>query len=93
LEEGIMPQGLGVIEVGIAGQDVIDRLREKGFRGVLDAWGRAGIGQSRGQVGKDAQGLLPSVNGEESGIGDETAPVEGDVPLLRAEGPQGKVRF
>jgi hypothetical protein len=46
-----------------------------------------------GEVGDDARGLLQGADGEESGIGDEATAVEGQVQLLCADVPEGKVRI
>jgi hypothetical protein len=81
----------GVVAVGIAGEDLIDRLGEEGLGGVLDVLGGAGVGEPAGQLGNDTQGLLQGADGQQPGIGDDAAAIEGDVELLRADGPQGKV--
>ena len=52
---------------------------------------RARIGESRSQVGDDAERFLQGADSEESGIGDKRAAVEGDLKLLRAEVPEAKV--
>ena len=91
LEEGVVAQVVGVVVVGVAGQDRVDLLGEEGFGGVVDELGGAGVGESRGQVGDDAQGAFQGADGEQAGVGDDAAAVESDVELLRAEVPQGKV--
>ena len=82
LKEGIVAQGLGVVAVGVTGQELIDLLSEQGLDGVMDELGGAGVGESLGQVGDDPQRLLQGADGEQSGVGDDASAVESDVNLL-----------
>jgi hypothetical protein len=93
LKERVGAQLLGIIEVRVAGQDLIDGLREQRLGRVFDQPGRARVGESLGQVGDDAQRFLQGADGEETGIGDDAATVESSVQLLRADVPEGKVGF
>ena len=93
LEQRVVAQGLGVVAVGIAGQELIDLLGEEGLGRVMNELGGAWVGESLGQVGDDPQGLLEGADGEQAGVGDDASPVEDDVDLLRAEIPEGKVRM
>jgi hypothetical protein len=51
---------LGIVGVRVAGQDLVDFLREERFGRVLDVLGGAGIGEPFRQFGNDPQGLLQS---------------------------------
>ena len=46
LEQGIVAQHLGVVAIGIAGEDLIDILRENGFAGVAHQLLGARVGKS-----------------------------------------------
>ena len=48
---------MGVIAVGIAGEDLIDLLREDGFLGMDDLLGGTGVGEPPGEIVKEF-GLL-----------------------------------
>src|SRR5262249_14683914 len=93
LKERIVAEVLGVIAVRVASQELVDGLGEQGLGGVLDVLGGAGIRQPLGQVSDDAQRLLQGADSEQARIGDDAAAVKSDVQLLRADVPQGKVRF
>jgi hypothetical protein len=93
LEERVVAQVLGVVAVGVTGQDLVDGLGEEGLGGVRDVPGGAGVRQAPGQLRDDAQGLLQRPHGEQAGIADEATASKADVQLLRAHLAQGKVRF
>ena len=82
LEEGVVAELLGVIAVGVAGEDLIDGLGEDDLGGVFDVLGGSGVGEPLGEVGDDAEGFFEGSYGEQSGIGDNASAVEGDVNLL-----------
>ncbi|HTU88811.1 MAG TPA: hypothetical protein VMF69_01830 [Gemmataceae bacterium] len=50
---GVIAELLGVIAVGVAGEDLVNGLGEQGFGGVFDVFGGAGIGESLSEVGDD----------------------------------------
>jgi len=79
LEQGVLAEVLGVIKIRVAGQDLVDRLGEEGFGGMVDELGRARVGEAGGQVGDDAQRALEGADGQEAGIGNQAAAVEGDA--------------
>jgi len=91
LEEGVDAQLVGVVVVGVAGEQGVDLLSEERFDGVTDEFGGAWVRQLRGEVGDDAERAFQGADGEESGVGDDAAALEIDEELLRAEVPQGKV--
>ncbi len=81
LEQRIDAQVVGVLKTGVAGQNLVNRLREDGLGRVFDKLGRAWIGQAFGQLGDDAQGLLQGADGEQASVGDEATAVEGELQL------------
>ena len=51
LEQGIVAEGLGVVAIGVAGQDLVDLLREEGFLGMLHELLRPWVRQELRQMG------------------------------------------
>ena len=93
LEQRVVAQCLGIVVVGVAGQDLVDFLSEQRFGGVLDVLGRAGIGKPFGQLGNDPQRFFQSADRQQAGIRDDAPAIESNMDLLRADLPQGKVQF
>jgi len=91
LEEGVVAEVVGVVVVGVAGEQGVDLLGKEGLDGVVDVLGGARVGELSGEVSDDAQGPLQGPHGEQPGVGDEAAAVKGNLELLRSEVPQGKV--
>jgi hypothetical protein len=91
LKERLDTQVVGILEVGIAGQDLIDFLGADRFGGVFGLRRRARIGQACGQVSDDAQGFFEGPNGKEAGIGDEAATGKGNMNRLRADAEQRRI--
>jgi len=91
LEQRIHPQPLGVVAVRIAGEDLVDLLRQEGFGGMVDVLRRAGIGQPLGECGNDPQGLFHGADREQASIRDDAAAIETQMELLRTDLPQAKV--
>jgi hypothetical protein len=91
LEEGVGAQLVGVVVVGVAGEQGVDLLGQQRLDGVTDELGGAWVGQLRGEVGDDAERAFQGADGEQSGVADDAAALEIDQELLRAEVPQGKV--
>jgi hypothetical protein len=65
LKEGIDAQVIGVVMVGIAGEQGIDFLGEDGLDRVVNVFGGARVGQKLGEAGDDAQGPFEGADGEE----------------------------
>ena len=91
MKERIVPQLLRVIEVGIAGQDLVNGLGEDRLGGMFDVLGGAWVGETLGQIGDDPQGFFQGPDAEQTCIGDQATAVKGQGKLLRADVPQGKV--
>ena len=87
LEEGVVAQVVGVVGVGVAGEELVDLLGEQGLHGVVDELGGARVGQACGEIGEDAEGPFEGADGQQSGVGDEASALKIDVELLRAEIP------
>jgi hypothetical protein len=51
-------QGLGVIAVGIASQDLVDLLDQEGLGRVGDELLGAGVGETLGEIGQEAELLV-----------------------------------
>jgi hypothetical protein len=92
LEHGITAGVVGVVGVGITGEELIDVLGEEILSGVGDEGLVARIRKTLGEVGEKAEAFLEGAQGQQSGIFDELAAVEGDSDLLPVEGPEVKVR-
>ena len=92
LEEGIASAVVGVVAIGVAGQDLVDLLGQELFLGVGDELLSAGIGQTSGQVGEIAELAVEVAQGQQAGVGDDGGSIEGDVDWLTMEVGEGKVR-
>jgi hypothetical protein len=77
LLQRIVPQGLCVVAVEIAGEVLIDCLRQQVFGVELAEQFRPGIGQPRGGFGQDAQPPIELANRQQPGVGDDLAPIKG----------------
>jgi hypothetical protein len=82
LEQGIVAQGLGVVAVGLTGQELVDLLGEQRLGCMVDELGGAWVGQPLGQVGQEAEGLLQGAHAQEAGSRDDAAAVASDQELL-----------
>ena len=91
LEQGIAAEFVGVVTVGVAGQQLVDLLGQETLGRVADEQRVAWVGQAGGQIGQDAQGAIQGADGHQAGVGDDRPLVEGNLQLLPAEVPQGKV--
>jgi hypothetical protein len=93
LEESVGAGVLGVVAVGVSGQELIDELNEQGLQRVLNVARRARVGQAGGQVGENAEGNVELSHGEQSGVLDKTACGEVNNERLRADRPGHRVAF
>jgi hypothetical protein len=91
LEERVVSEVVGIVVVGVSGEQGVDLLGEEGLGGMVDEVGGSWVGKPGGQIGDDAEGSFEGADGEESGIGDEASGLERDVELLRSEVPEGKL--
>jgi hypothetical protein len=91
LEQGIVAEGLGVVAVGLAGENLVDLLGQEGFAAGGDEFLGAGIGKALGDVGQDAEFMVEQADGQEAGIGDDATALEIEGDLLPADVPKGKL--
>ena len=91
LEQRVVAQGLGVVAVGIAGQDLIDVLGEQGLARVGHELLGPGVGQAPGDLAQHAQFPVEQPQGQQPGVADDPTPLEIRGDLLRAEVPEGKL--
>ena len=84
LEQRVVAAAVGVVAVGVAGEELVDLLHQQGLQRVFDVLGGARVGQASGEVGQDAEGHVEFADGEEAGVLDETAGLEIDDERLRA---------
>jgi hypothetical protein len=82
LKERIVPQQLRVVAVGVAGQDLIDLLRENPLRRMHDEQLIAGVRQPPSGFGQDAEFQIELANRQQPGVADHIAAVEGHGDLL-----------
>jgi hypothetical protein len=66
---------LGIVAIGIAGEDLVELLGQQGFAAVGDEFVDAGIGPSLSDVGQDAELSVEQSQGQESGIADDRAAI------------------
>ena len=90
-DEGVVAGAVGVVAVGVAGEELVDLLDEQGLEGVLDEERGAGVGQALGEIGQDAEPDIELADGEEAGVLDEASGGEIDDDRLRAGGPSHRV--
>jgi hypothetical protein len=91
LEEGIVPEPLRIVAVGIPSEDLIDLLGEERFGRVAGELGGTRVGSALGQVGQQAELLFKVSHEHQASVGNDLAASEGDGDLLAGEGPEGKV--
>jgi hypothetical protein len=87
VKKRILAKGLGVIAIGVAGQDLVHLLGEQRFTGMHDEVLSPRIGQPLGQHRQNAELLVEFAHAQETGIGDNAASLKSDRDLLRTEVP------
>lgn len=91
LEQRIVSQGLGVVAVGIAREDLIDLLSQDGFLRVGDELLCPWIGQALGQVSDQAELPLKIPQRQQSCVADHSPAIRASGNLLLADLPEGKL--
>jgi hypothetical protein len=91
LEQGIGAEVIGVVMVGIAGEQGIDFLGEDRLDGVVNVVGGTRVGEPLGEAGDNAQRAFEGSDSEQPCVGDDGAALEIEQELLRTEVPQVKV--
>jgi hypothetical protein len=90
LEQRILADDLGVVAIGIAGEDLIDLLRQQRFAAVGNHLRGARVGKALSERGSDSQFLVEQPQRQQTGIRDHpSAKVHRD--LLSAQIPEGKL--
>jgi hypothetical protein len=92
LEEWVGAETVGVVAVGVVGQDLVDLPGEDLLDGVGDELLGARVGQAAGQVGQLTQALIEVADGQQTGVGDDVRSVEGNSDWLPVHFGQAKVR-
>src|SRR5262249_7396918 len=91
-KRGVGAEVVGVVAVGVVGEDLVDLLGEDLFGGVGDEGLSAGGGGAAGEVGEIAEVLVEVADRQQSGVGDEVGGVEGDRNGLPVDVGERKVR-